>query len=362
MYNPAILYRALRSILFRLPPETAHELALHSLSLLGPKVIAKRFGRGVSNPITRFGLTFKNPIGLAAGFDKNGIALQPLAALGFGFIEAGTVTYHSQPGNPRPRLFRLSEDQALINRAGFNNEGAAAFAQRVEHHRPDCVLGVSIGKSKITPLAEATDDYLKSFELVYKVADYIAVNVSSPNTPQLRELQQSAQLSSLLSALQKRRGDLGKQVPLLVKLSPDLDRRDLEMIVDVVDRLKIDGIIATNTTISRDNLRTDRARVAACGEGGLSGKPLKNRSTSVIAQLYEMTGGRIPLIGVGGIFTAEDAWEKISAGASLVQLYTGFIYQGPGIAQEINEGLSRILAREGFSSVHAAVGCRAKIL
>jgi len=356
-----MVYRSLvRPILFSLPPETAHELALHSLSFLGPKVIGKSFRSEASNPITRFGLTFKNPVGLAAGFDKNGVALQPLAALGFGFIEAGTVTYHPQPGNARPRLFRLSEDQALINRAGFNNEGAAAFAQRVEHQRPDCVLGVSIGKSKITPLAEATDDYLKSFELVYKVADYIAVNVSSPNTPQLRELQQSEQLSSLLSALQARRRELQKEVPLLVKLSPDLDRRDLEMIVDVVERLKIDGIIAINTTVSRDNLRTDRTRVAACGEGGLSGKPLANRSTTVIAQLYEMTSGRIPLIGVGGIFNAEDAWEKISAGASLVQLYTGFIYQGPGIAREINEGLSRILAREGFASVDAAVGCHAK--
>src|SRR5215207_1226079 len=353
-----MVYRSLlRPLLFRLPAETAHELALHSLSLVPPSLIAKR----VDDPaliITRFGLTFKNPVGLAAGFDKNGVALQPLAALGFGFIEAGTVTYHPQPGNARPRLFRLSEDQALINRAGFNNEGAAAFAQRVELQRPDCVLGVSIGKSKITPLAEATDDYLKSFELVYKVADYIAVNVSSPNTPQLRELQQSEQLSSLLSALQARRRELQKEVPLLVKLSPDLDRRGLEMIVDVVERLKIDGIIATNTTVSRDNLRTDRTRVAACGEGGLSGKPLANRSTTVIAQLYEMTGGRIPLIGVGGIFNAEDAWEKISAGASLVQLYTGLIYQGPGIAHQINKGLSDILAREGFASLDAAVGCR----
>src|SRR5215208_1151398 len=353
-----MVYRSLvRPILFRLPPETAHELALHSLSLIPTRLIARPH---FQNPISRFGLSFPNPVGLAAGFDKNGIALKPLAALGFGFIEAGTVTYHPQPGNARPRLFRLSEDQALINRAGFNNEGAAAFAQRVEHHRPDCVLGVSIGKSKITPLAEATDDYLKSFELVYKVADYIAVNVSSPNTPQLRELQQSEQLSSLLSALQARRRELQKEVPLLVKLSPDLDRRDLEMIVDVVERLKIDGIIATNTTVSRDSLRTDRTRVAACGEGGLSGKPLANRSTTVIAQLYEMTGGRIPLIGVGGIFNAEDAWEKISAGASLVQLYTGFIYEGPGIAREINEGLSRILAREGFSNVDAAVGCHEK--
>ena len=201
----------------------------------------------------------QNPVGLAAGFDKNGIALRPLAALGFGFIEAGTVTFHPQPGNPRPRLFRLSEDQALINRAGFNNEGAAAFAKRVEHNRPDCVLGVSIGKSKITPLEEATDDYLASFELVYNVADYIAVNVSSPNTPQLRELQQSQQLTGLLSALQARGRELEqrhqKRVPLLVKLSPDLERRDLEMIVEVIENLHIDGIIATNTTISRENLR-----------------------------------------------------------------------------------------------------------
>jgi dihydroorotate dehydrogenase len=301
-------------------------------------------------------------VGLAAGFDKNGIALQPLAALGFGFIEAGTVTYHPQPGNPRPRLFRLSEDQALINRAGFNNDGAAAFAQHVKQHRPECVLGVSIGKSKITPLENAAEDYLKSFELIHEVADYVAVNVSSPNTPQLRELQQSDQLTSLLAALQTRNRELPKPKPLLVKLSPDLERRDLEMIVDVVKRLDIDGIIATNTTISRGNLRTDAKRIAACGEGGLSGKPLANRSTLMIAELYELTGGRIPLIGVGGIFNADDAWEKVAAGASLVQLYTGFIYQGPNIAQEINEGLANLLAREGFANLDAAVGCRAREL
>ena len=356
-----MVYRSLvRPILFSLPPETAHELALHSLSLLPSRFIARR----VSDPalkIERFGLSFPNPVGLAAGFDKNGVALQPLAALGFSHIEAGTVTHHAQPGNPRPRLFRLSEDQALINRAGFNNEGAAAFARRVEQHRPDCVLGVSIGKSKITPLDEATADYIASFELVYNVADYIAVNVSSPNTPQLRELQQSEQLSSLLSALQARGRELQqryqKSVPLLVKLSPDLERGDLEMIVDVIERLKIDGIIATNTTVSRNGLRTDSTRVASFGEGGLSGKPLSNRSTQMIAQLFELTGGRIPLIGVGGIFNADDAWEKISAGASLVQLYTGFIYQGPAVAQQINEGLACILAREGFTSLDAAVGC-----
>lgn len=347
-----MIYRSfVRPILFRLSPETAHEFALHSLSLIPPRLIARPF----NNPISRFGLSFANPVGLAAGFDKNGIALQSLAALGFGFIEAGTVTYHPQPGNPRPRLFRLSEDQALINRAGFNNEGAAAFAKRVEHHRPDCVLGVSIGKSKITPLDQAIDDYLASFELVHDVADYIAVNVSSPNTPQLRELQQSEQLASLLSALQSRNTNPKK--PILVKLSPDLSRAEIESIVEVVDRLKIDGIIATNTTVSRDNLRTDAKRVEAFGEGGLSGKPLKHRSTQMIADLYRLTRGRIPLIGVGGIFTAEDAWEKIAAGASLVQLYTGLIYQGPGIAREINEGLARILEREGFANLDEAIGC-----
>jgi dihydroorotate dehydrogenase len=357
-------YRSLvRPLLFRLSPETAHEFALHSLSLLPSWVLAKR---ATQNPISNFGLLFSNPVGLAAGFDKNGIALRPLAALGFGFIEAGTVTFHPQPGNPRPRLFRLSEDQALINRAGFNNEGAAAFAKRVERNRPDCVLGVSIGKSKITPLEEATDDYLASFELVYNVADYIAVNVSSPNTPQLRELQQSEQLTALLSALQARGRELEerhqKRVPLLVKLSPDLERSDLEMIVDVIKGLHIDGIIATNTTISRENLTTDAKFVRAAGEGGLSGKPLKSRATQMIAQLYELTGGSIPLIGVGGIFTARDAWEKICAGASLVQLYTGFIYQGPNVANDINEGLAKILVREKFASVDAAVGSRAKEL
>jgi dihydroorotate dehydrogenase len=367
-----MVYRSLvRPILFSLPPETAHELALHSLSLLRPKIlnhfVGKQFESGPLS-VKRFGLSFRNPVGLAAGFDKDGVALQPLAALGFGFIEAGTVTYHPQPGNPRPRLFRLSEDQALINRAGFNNAGAAAFARRVEQHRPDCVLGISIGKSKITPIEEATQDYLASFELVYKLADYIAINVSSPNTPQLRELQQSDQLTSLLIALQTRNRELQKLhqradlVPLLVKISPDLERSEVETIVEVIERLQIDGIIATNTTISRDNLRSDRKQIDACGEGGLSGKPLTNRSTQMIAELYELTRGRIPLIGVGGIFTAEDAWEKICAGASLVQLYTGFIYKGPCIALEINEGLKKILEREGFSSLDEAVGCRAKEL
>ena len=363
-----MVYQSLvRPILFRLPPESAHELALHSLPLFS-KFVGRPFESSVLNT-DLFNLWFRNPVGLAAGFDKDGIALESLAALGFGFIEAGTVTFHPQPGNPKPRMFRLAADQALINRAGFNNAGAAAFARRVEHRRPhNCVLGISIGKSKIAPLEEATADYLASFDLVYKLADYVAINVSSPNTPQLRELQQSEQLTSLLLALQTRNRELqqryGRQapVPLLVKISPDLQRPELEMIVDVIQRLQIDGIIATNTTLSRDNLRTDKRTVDACGAGGLSGKPLTSRATKMIAELYQLTGGRIPLIGVGGIFTAQDAWEKICAGASLVQLYTGFIYKGPRIVRQINEGLVEILRREGFANVEAAVGSQAKAI
>ena len=366
-----MVYRSLvRRLLFSLPPETAHELALHSLSLLKPRFInefvERRYRSSGSLAISRFGLSFANPVGLAAGFDKDGVALPALAALGFGFIEAGTVTFHAQPGNPRPRLFRLPQDRALINRAGFNNSGAEAFAKRVQHEKPRCVLGVSIGKSKITPLEQATEDYLASFEAVYEVADYIAVNVSSPNTPQLRQLQQAEQLTALLSALQERNRALqqthqrAQPLPLLVKLSPDLTSEELETVVDVVTRLQVEGIIATNTTIARDHLVTDRARVAALGEGGLSGAPLRAKSTEIVAQLYRLTKGKVPIIGVGGIFTAEDAWEKIAAGASLVQLYTGFIYRGPGIAREINENLERIMNREGFSNLDAAVGCRAE--
>jgi len=364
-----MLYRSLfRPLLFRLPPETAHELALHSVSFsagLTKLVFAKRCRQSLFGETRHFGLTFPNPVGLAAGFDKDGIALQALSALGFGFIEAGTVTYHPQSGNERPRLFRLPEDKALINRAGFNNSGAAAFAKRLSKNRPDCVLGVSIGKSKVAPLENAVDDYLKSFQLVYPVADYIDINVSSPNTPRLRELQQADQLETLLGALQKANDELCKQnarhqpIPLLVKLSPDLNEQELETIVDVAQRTGVAGIIATNTTIRRDRLRTPAKRIQEFGEGGLSGAPLRCQSTRVIATLYRLTRGSIPLVGVGGIFNAEDAWEKICAGASLVQLYTGFIYEGPGIACRINAGLFEILKRERFASLDEAVGCRA---
>ena|ERR1044072_7149387 len=365
-----MLYRSLlRPLLFSLPPETAHELALHSLSFaprLTNTLLGDRFKRSPFGKLKRFGLTFANPVGLAAGFDKDGIALESLAALGFGFIEAGTVTFHPQPGNEKPRLFRLPLDQALINRAGFNNQGARAFAERVKKNKPDCILGVSIGKSKVVVIEDAIDDYLKSFDAVYQVADYVAVNVSSPNTPRLRELQQAEQLDELLRALQMRNLELSKLqeghgvVPLLVKLSPDLELDELRNIVAVAQANNVVGLIATNTTTARAALKTGADAVRACGAGGLSGAPLRRRSLETIATLYNLTEGSLPLIGVGGIFTAEDAWEMICAGASLLQIYTGFIYEGPAIARKINEGLRRLVSGAGFVSLDEAVGSRAR--
>jgi dihydroorotate dehydrogenase len=364
-----MIYRALlRPILFRLPAETAHELALKSLSLgskLTRHLAGDRYRRSPFGKLRRFGLTFDNPVGLAAGFDKDGIALTSLAALGFGFIEAGTVTYHPQPGNQRPRLFRLPLDKALINRAGFNNKGAADFVKRVSQNKPDCILGVSIGKSNVVDLENAVDDYLKSFELIYPIADYVAVNVSSPNTARLRELQQAEQLETLLQALQARNDKLANKtgrsalLPLLVKLSPDLDKDELAQVVEVAQRQQVAGLIATNTTINRAGLQTSGEKVKAFGEGGLSGAPLQPQAAKVIATLYNLTRGTLPIIGAGGIFDADDAWQMIAAGASLIQVYTGFIYEGPSIAKDINEGLRRIVSREGFVSLDEAVGCRA---
>lgn len=315
--------------------------------------------------LNRFGLGFTNPVGLAAGFDKNGTAAPALAALGFGFIEVGTVTSEAQPGNPKPRLFRLPRDRALINRLGFNNCGAQELAQRLRDHRPDCVLGVNIGKSRTVAIENAIPDYLTSFEAIYDIADYIAVNVSSPNTPNLRELQQAGPLADLLTALQERNRKLAQSrsqaaKPLLLKIAPDLNESEIESIIEVALRASISGITATNTTVRREGLRTSAAEVQACGEGGLSGAPLRDRSNQVISLVYRRTRGALPIIGVGGIFTAQDAWDKICAGASLIQLYTGFIYEGPGIAKQINEGLAEILQREGFNSIDEAVGHRVK--
>lgn len=367
-----MIYRSLvRPLLFRLPAETAHEFALRSLTLY-PALTKKLLGgSGPPSPfgnLRRFGLTFANPVGLAAGFDKDGMALESLAALGFGFIEAGTVTSQPQPGNPRPRLFRLPLDRALINRAGFNNAGAKAFAKRVANYKPDCVLGVSIGKSKAVALDKAVADYVKCFAAVYSVADYIAVNVSSPNTPGLRELQKRGELDDLLRALQGRNLELAEKtdrsapMPLLLKISPDLDSEDLPGIVQVAQERGIAGLIATNTTIFRGGLKTPAVQVDKFGEGGLSGRPLKDRALKTVAKLHILSGGSMPLIGVGGIFNAEDAWEMVSAGASLIQLYTGFIYEGPSIVREINEGLRKIISHKGFVSLDEAVGCRAQEL
>jgi dihydroorotate dehydrogenase len=370
-----MLYRSIaRPLLFRLEPEAAHALALRTLKVaLGTEAAraaaARRFVREPFSALARFGLRFKNPLGLAAGFDKNGVAGKQLAALGFGFIEVGTVTQHAQAGNARPRLFRLPADRALINRQGFNNRGAAALAERLKAQgQLDCVLGINIGKSRVVAVADAVPDYLASFELVYPHADYITVNVSSPNTPNLRELQRAAALTALLEALQRRNRELAAEharpqpMPLLVKVAPDLAERELELIVDVALRAQLAGIIATNTTTSRAGLRTPARVVAAYGAGGLSGAPLARRATEVIATLYRLARGALTIIGVGGIFNAEDAWAKICAGASLVQLYTGFVYQGIAIARDINEGLARLVQQHGLRTLDEAVGCQAQAL
>ena len=366
-----MIYRSiLRPILFKLPPETAHEIALASLSSLLSsksmrKAVASRYAISPFGKLKRFGLEFDNPVGLAAGFDKNGRAAHALAALGFGFVEVGTVTNEAQPGNDKPRLFRLPEDHALINRLGFNNRGAEALAANVKQHRPDCVLGVNIGKSRSVPVEAAIPDYLASFERVYEVADYVAINVSSPNTPNLRELQRHDLLTELLRALQERNQALAKsksieRKPLLVKIAPDLSQADLQSIIDVAVNAGVAGIIATNTTVSRDGLATNTDKLKACGDGGLSGAPLRQRANDIISSIYRATRGTLPLIGVGGVFTAADAWEKITAGACLVQLYTGLIYEGPRVARTINEGLFEILKREGFNQLDDAIGCAVK--
>lgn len=365
-------HQLLRTLLFRLPPEKAHELALRTLALAldsshAQRAVAKRFHRQPFGELRRFGLSFSNPVGLAAGFDKNGVATHALAALGFGFVEVGTVTHSAQPGNPQPRLFRLPADKALINRQGFNSKGALALASRLGRKRPACVLGVNIGKSRKVEIEDAIPDYLASFETIYNVADYVAINISSPNTPNLRELQQPRHLEALLTALQKRNREFAESrahtpLPLLVKISPDLTMRELEEAVSVALRTKVAGIIATNTTTSRTGLRTSPSEINSYGAGGLSGVPLRERATSVIASVRRLAGESLTIVGVGGIFNAQDAWEKISAGASLVQLYTGFVYEGVSIARAINDGLLEIMHKEGVNSFDKAVGCRAEEL
>lgn len=349
----------IRPILFRLSAETAHEFGIHTLqyglsSEFLQNQFAKRFECNEFGELKRFGLTFKNPLGIAAGFDKNGIVVNQLSAIGFGFVEVGTVTFKPQKGNDKPRLFRLPKDQSLINRLGFNNEGTPKVVERLKKINPKCVLGVNIGKNKDVPNEEAIENYLQSFDLAHEVADYITVNVSSPNTPNLRELQKAESLDELLGTLQKRNLELSPK-PLLVKIAPDLSENEIEAIVDIALKLNLAGIIATNTTISREGLQTKIEET-----GGLSGKPLTKRSTEVISTIYRYSKGKVPIIGVGGIFTAEDAWRKICAGASLLQAYTGFIYQGVTFARDVNFGLAQIIKEKGFKDLDEAIGSEVK--
>ncbi|MEO5641880.1 MAG: quinone-dependent dihydroorotate dehydrogenase [Bacteroidia bacterium] len=282
-----------------------------------------------------FGLTFPNPVGLAAGFDKDAKLFDELGAIGFGFIEIGTVTPVAQDGNEKPRMFRLPSDAGLINRMGFNNHGAYAAAERLKNRKTTIIIGGNIGKNKMTPNDKAGDDYEKCFEVLHPVVDYFVVNVSSPNTPNLRDLQEKVPLTELLLRLKKLNSTKSIQRPILLKIAPDLTDGQLDDIIDIVKTTAIDGVVATNTTISRANLVTSNSDLTTYGAGGLSGKPLTKRSTEVIRYLSEKSGKAFPIIGVGGIHTAEDALEKLNAGASLVQVYTGFIYEGPAIAKKI---------------------------
>jgi dihydroorotate dehydrogenase len=307
------------------------------------RLIIKRIYRLEDERLSRnvMGLTFPNPIGLGAGFDKNATYIEEIEALGFGFTEVGTVTPMPQPGNDKPRLFRLPKDEALINRMGFNNVGADLVAARLKRLRSKTkmVIGVNIGKNKITPNEKAVNDYVICFQKLFDVADYFVVNVSSPNTPGLRELQEKEPLKNLLNAIKIKNEARPKAKPLLLKIAPDLSAHQLDDIVEICMGLKIDGIIATNTTISREGLQTKKKTVEKYGAGGLSGKAVKKRSTEVIRYLHQKTNGKIPIIGVGGIASPKDALEKLEAGASLVQLYTGFIYEGPTLIREINEAI-----------------------
>jgi dihydroorotate dehydrogenase len=319
-----IYERFLRPILFALDPETAHHFALAFLRAAGP-LLPK--STDTISPVSAFGLNFRHRIGLAAGLDKNGVALPAWEALGFSFVEIGTVTAQAQPGNPHPRIFRYPEQNALINRLGFNNDGAEAVANRLTELRdrggwPGIPVGINIGKSRVTPIERAVGDYLFSFRKVRPQADYVALNVSSPNTPGLRELQEGQRLDELLRAINAERGDL----PLLVKIAPDLEPAALEEIVSVCEANNISGIIATNTTL-------DHSTIAHDEEGGLSGAPLRKKSTAIVRQIANKT--KIPIIGCGGILDAASGGEKIEAGAKLLQIYTGFIYRGPKLIREL---------------------------
>lgn len=339
------MYKAIiKPLFFLFPPELAHELTVSIFSALLKIPLLNRIIQSfyrVEHPSLKrsfLGLSFSNPVGLAAGFDKDGKHLKTMSALGFGFLEIGTITPVSQAGNPKPRLFRLPKDAALINRMGFNNMGIESLIDRLKKRPKNLIIGGNIGKNKDTPQEEALNDYGQCFRQLFPYVDYFAVNVSSPNTPGLRQLQEKEPLEQLLFYLQALNKELGGK-PILLKIAPDLNFEQLDDILHIVEKTQLDGVIATNTTISRADLSTSPMIVKEIGQGGLSGKPLTQRATEVIRYLNQKSKGQLFIIGVGGIFSAEDALEKINAGASLIQVYTGLIYEGPSLVKKINKGI-----------------------
>lgn len=331
--------------MFLLPAETVHHISFKLIQFLHSLPGMPSFFRWLwafENPKLQkelFGLTFKNPVGLAAGFDKDAKLIDQLADMGFGFIEIGTVTPKGQIGNEKPRLFRLPCDHAVINRMGFNNEGVDVVVEQLRKRNSDILVGGNIGKNKLTPNENAFDDYEIAFEALYEYVDYFVVNVSSPNTPNLRELQEKAPLTRLLGGLMALNLRKTKAKPVLLKIAPDLTNEQLDDIIDIVKETKISGIIATNTTVVRDDLKTNWKKINDIGAGGLSGAPLTKRSTEVIRYIFVKSHGEIPIIGVGGIMNAADALEKLKAGASLLQIYSGFIYEGPALIKKINKAI-----------------------
>ena len=339
-----MIYPLVRNLLFLLPPETAHTVSMKALHIaagipsLMNELIARQFQYKKQDlSSTHFGLHFPNPVGLGAGFDKNAEHLDVLELLGFGFVEIGTVTPKGQLGNPKPRMLRLPSQQALINRMGFNNEGLEAMKKRLLARRSKVIVGGNLGKNKVTPNEQAEEDYCLGFEALYDVVDYFVVNVSSPNTPNLRALQEKEPLKKLLVRLQDLNGTKPALKPILLKIAPDLTNEQLDDVIEIVLETQLAGVIATNTTLSREGLLSSETLRSEMG--GLSGKPLTARSTEVIRYLHQKSKGQFPIVGVGGIHSAEDAVEKLKAGASLVQIYTGFIYEGPGLIRDINRAI-----------------------
>jgi dihydroorotate dehydrogenase len=355
--------RVIRPALFANDAEWIHGQTMHFLNFVSRhEFLCDAFESFFSAPqlsTNVFGLQFPNPVGLAAGMDKKAEAVPAWEAMGFGFSELGGVTWHEQPGNPQPRIFRAVPDEAIVNRMGFNNPGAVTLAQklaewRAENRWPQHPVGINLGKSKVTPLEQATEDYVNSFRALHSQADFFVVNVSSPNTPNLRQLQDKAALSEILMALNEANRKAPK--PILVKVAPDLSFEALDDVAEVAKQNALAGIVATNTTVTRPETNAVSSLKAYAETGGLSGRPLRVRSTEVVRHLYRQTRGTLPIIGAGGIFDAVDAWEKITNGASLVQVYTGLVYEGPWLARSIVTGLRQIMEREGFKTLRTAVG------